>query len=67
MEPSQSPPVVLRRILTKQPNLCASNFARRSLELNARTPRELMDDRYDKFRRMGNFFTDAVPASGAIA
>ena len=37
------------------------------LELNARTPRELMDDRYDKFRRMGNFFTDAVPASGAIA
>jgi len=23
------------------------------------SPQELIDDRYDKFRRMGSFFTDA--------
>ena len=28
-------------------------------ELSGMTPQELIDDRYDKFRRMGSFFTDA--------
>src|ERR1700722_6777951 len=28
-------------------------------ELSGMSPRELIDDRYDKFRRMGSFFTDA--------
>ena len=31
-------------------------------ELASRTPRELIDDRYDKFRRMGNFFTEGAVA-----
>jgi acetyl-CoA carboxylase carboxyl transferase subunit alpha len=30
-------------------------------ELSNMSPRELIDDRYDKFRRMGSFFTDAAP------
>lgn len=29
-------------------------------ELAGMTPQELIDDRYDKFRRMGSFFTDAT-------
>jgi acetyl-CoA carboxylase carboxyl transferase subunit alpha len=29
-------------------------------ELSAMTPKELVDQRYDKFRKMGNFFTEAV-------
>jgi acetyl-CoA carboxylase carboxyl transferase subunit alpha len=33
-------------------------------ELSGMTPRELIDDRYDKFRRMGSFFTDAPPLQG---
>ncbi len=31
-------------------------------ELSARSPQELIDDRYDKFRRMGNFFAEGQPA-----
>ncbi len=31
-------------------------------ELAARSPQELIDDRYDKFRRMGNFFAEGQPA-----
>ena len=31
-------------------------------ELAPRTPRELVDERYDKFRRMGNFFSEAAGA-----
>jgi acetyl-CoA carboxylase carboxyl transferase subunit alpha len=31
-------------------------------ELSAMTPKELVDQRYDKFRQMGNFFTEATQA-----
>jgi acetyl-CoA carboxylase carboxyl transferase subunit alpha len=33
-------------------------------ELSGMTPQELIDDRYDKFRRMGSFFTDAPALQG---
>jgi acetyl-CoA carboxylase carboxyl transferase subunit alpha len=33
-------------------------------ELSGMSPRELIDDRYDKFRRMGSFFTDAPVLEG---
>ena len=31
-------------------------------ELSGMTPKQLIDDRYDKFRRMGSFFTETVAA-----
>src|SRR5580658_6615640 len=33
-------------------------------ELSGMSPRELIDDRYDKFRRMGSFFTDTPVLEG---
>jgi acetyl-CoA carboxylase carboxyl transferase subunit alpha len=33
-------------------------------ELSGLTPQQLMDDRYDKFRRMGSFFTESAAAAG---
>jgi acetyl-CoA carboxylase carboxyl transferase subunit alpha len=33
-------------------------------ELGGMSPRELIDDRYDKFRRMGSFFTEAPVLEG---
>jgi acetyl-CoA carboxylase carboxyl transferase subunit alpha len=30
--------------------------------LSGKSPQELIDDRYDKFRRMGAFFTESAPA-----
>jgi acetyl-CoA carboxylase carboxyl transferase subunit alpha len=33
-------------------------------ELSGMSARELIDDRYDKFRRMGSFFTDAPVLEG---
>jgi acetyl-CoA carboxylase carboxyl transferase subunit alpha len=43
----------------------AAEFLREPLrqalaELSARSPQELIDDRYDKFRRMGNFFVEGA-------
>jgi acetyl-CoA carboxylase carboxyl transferase subunit alpha len=32
------------------------------VELSWMSPQQLIDDRYEKFRRMGSFFTDALPA-----
>jgi acetyl-CoA carboxylase carboxyl transferase subunit alpha len=32
------------------------------VELSWMSPKQLIDDRYEKFRRMGSFFTDAAPA-----
>src|ERR1035438_25762 len=33
-------------------------------ELSGLTPKQLIDDRYDKFRQMGSFFTEPAAASG---
>jgi acetyl-CoA carboxylase carboxyl transferase subunit alpha len=33
-------------------------------ELSGMSPRELIDDRYDKFRRMGSFFTETPVLEG---
>jgi len=45
----------------------AAEFVRETIrgaldELTARSSSELIDDRYDKFRRMGNFFADSQGA-----
>jgi acetyl-CoA carboxylase carboxyl transferase subunit alpha len=34
------------------------------VELSWMSPKQLIDDRYEKFRRMGSFFTDALPVNG---
>jgi acetyl-CoA carboxylase carboxyl transferase subunit alpha len=33
-------------------------------ELSGMTPKQLIDDRYNKFRKMGSFFTETVPVGG---
>ncbi|MDP8983391.1 MAG: acetyl-CoA carboxylase carboxyltransferase subunit alpha [Acidobacteriota bacterium] len=45
----------------------AAEFVRETIrvalqELSARSPEQLIDDRYDKFRQMGNFFSEAQGA-----
>ncbi|MEO8028171.1 MAG: acetyl-CoA carboxylase carboxyltransferase subunit alpha [Bryobacteraceae bacterium] len=35
------------------------------LELSAMTPQQLIDDRYEKFRRMGSFFADTAVTTGS--
>ena len=52
-----------------EPEVAAANLAdtvARALdELGGMSRQELLDQRYEKFRRMGNFFTDEVGAAGA--
>ena len=36
----------------------------RLAELSGMTPQQLIDDRYEKFRRMGSFFTETGAALG---
>ena len=45
----------------------AAEFVREALraplaELTSLSPQELIDDRYNKFRRMGNYFTESQGA-----
>ena len=47
---------------TRPPSRCASRCGSALAELSGLTPKQLIDDRYDKFRKMGSFFTEAVGA-----
>ena len=55
----------MSQIVAEIANGAAAEFVRTTLsaslaELSGLTPKQLIDDRYDKFRKMGSFFTENV-------